>query len=50
MQSTLVTAPPPGARSARSMTTLYVGGLADGVSEAVLHAVVLPFGEVKVRG
>jgi len=45
MQTTLVTAP--GSRNARSKTTLYVGGLADGVSEAVLHAVVLPFGEVK---
>jgi hypothetical protein len=48
MQTTLVTQPPPGAVSARSKTTLYVGGLADGVTEAVLHAVVLPFGEVKV--
>lgn len=45
MQTTLVTATAPGARS---KTTLYVGGLADGVSEAVLHAVVVPFGEVKV--
>jgi hypothetical protein len=47
MQTTLVTAPVPGAP--RAKTTVYVGGLADGVTEAVLHAVCIPFGEIKVR-
>jgi peptidyl-prolyl isomerase E (cyclophilin E) len=30
-----------------SRTTLYVGGLADEVTEAILHAAFLPFGELK---
>jgi hypothetical protein len=47
MQTTLVTAPPPGAH--RAKTTVYVGGLADGVTEAVLHSVCIPFGDIKVR-
>lgn len=47
MQSTLVggvSARPRGAKA-----TLYVGGLADGVNEASLHAAFIPFGEIKVK-
>ena len=47
MQSTLVG----GSAAARlhgAKSTLYVGGLSDGVNEAALHAAFIPFGEIKV--
>ena len=36
-----------GGRGAGRHATVYVGGLAEEVTEAVLHAVFVPFGEVK---
>jgi peptidyl-prolyl isomerase E (cyclophilin E) len=44
MQSTLVDT---GAAGIHPRTTLYVGGLEDNVTEAILRAAFIPFGELK---
>lgn len=44
MSTTLVTA---GGKGSNPKTTLYVGGLEDNVTEAILHAAFIPFGDLK---
>ncbi|GMH40418.1 hypothetical protein BSKO_08322 [Bryopsis sp. KO-2023] len=44
MESTVVSVAGPGTNP---KTTLYVGGLEESVSESILHAAFVPFGEIK---